>query len=293
METIIKTIHSDPATLGNIQNQTNKINYSGMIPFKSLFLFLLITFGIAWGIIGMYIFITDPMIRIFGSLSGSHPLFYLAVWSPGIAAFYIIFNNSGFRGIKTFMKGILLWKASWGWYVFLFFGIPLIFFAGAYLNGKLFTQPMPYQTFGPAIIAIALAVIKGPIEEFGWRGLALPLLQRRVTPISAALILGVIWGLWHTPAFILSGTQQSQWDFAPFFIGCIAISIISTSLFNSSRGSLLLSAFFHFNLMNPLWPDAQPYDTWILIVIALVVVWFYRKSMFDTNGGITRVIHEI
>ncbi len=164
------------------------------------------------------------MIRLFGQLTGSHPLFYLAVWSPAIVAFCIVFNKCGVQGITDFMKGIMLWKASWGWYVFLLLGIPVIFFAGAYMNVTLFAEPLPYQACVPALVATAMAVIKGPVEEFGWRGLALPLLQRRLAPIWAALIIGAIRGLWHTPAFLLSGTQQSQWDYAPFFMGCIAIS---------------------------------------------------------------------
>jgi len=35
------------------------------------------------------------------------------------------------------------------------------------------------------------------------------------------------------------------------------------AMFNAARGSILLPALFHFQLNNPLWPDAQPYDTWV------------------------------
>ena len=132
--------------------------------------------------------------------------------------------------------------------------------------------------------------IKGPIEEFGWRGLALPLLQRKFVPILAALILGVIWGFWHLPAFMLSGTPQSAWSFTPFFVGSIALSVIVTPLFNTSRGSILLPALFHFLLNNPIWPDAQPYDIYLFVVAAALVVWFNRKAMFTREGAVTRVI---
>jgi membrane protease YdiL (CAAX protease family) len=140
------------------------------------------------------------------------------------------------------------------------------------------------------LAGLFLAAIKGPVEEFGWRGLALPLLQRKLAPMWAGLILGIIWGFWHLPAFLLSGTQQSEWAFTPFFVGCIALSVIVTALFNASRGSILISALFHFMLMNPILPDAEPYDTCLFAVAAVLVVWFNRKTMFMREGAVFKVI---
>lgn len=132
--------------------------------------------------------------------------------------------------------------------------------------------------------------IFGPVEEIGWRGMALPLLQRRMAPFWSGLILGVIWGVWHLPAFLLSDTPQSAWSMGPFFLGTIALSIIVTPLFNQSRGSILLPALFHFNVINPLWPDAQPHDTLFFVWVAAVVTWIYRKQMFSRDAGYTEVI---
>ena len=120
--------------------------------------------------------------------------------------------------------------------------------------------------------------------------MALPLLQRRLAPFWAGLVLGGIWGLWHLPAFLLSGTEQSQWSFAPFFVGCLAISVIATALFNASRGSILLPALFHFMLMNPVFPDAAPYDTYLLVAVAIVVTYPGRKTMFTSGGAVSTVI---
>jgi hypothetical protein len=111
-----------------------------------------------------------------------------------------------------------------------------------------------------------------------------------MAPIWAALLLGVIWGIWHMPAFLLSGTQQSAWSFLPFFAGTITISVIMTALFNASRGSILLAAFFHFQLMNPVWPDAQPYDTYILAVVALLVIVLHNRALFNRAGAVMDVL---
>ena len=148
----------------------------------------------------------------------------------------------------------------------------------------------PFPSLLTYLLALLLMAIKGPIEEIGWRGLALPLLQRSMAPIWAALVLGVIWAVWHLPAFLLNGTPQSAWSLTPFLLGTVALSVIVTPLFNSSRGSILLPAFFHMQLINPLWPDAQPYDTWLFVFIAAVVMWLNRDAMFSHQGAITDVL---
>jgi hypothetical protein len=40
-------------------------------------------------------------------------------------------------------------------------------------------EPFPFTSFQALILALAIMMVIGPIEEFGWRGLAQPLLQRR------------------------------------------------------------------------------------------------------------------
>lgn len=252
------------------------------ITFSSFIPFLLISFGLAWGILGLYILLPDIMGTLFGQLTGNHPLFFLVVYAPAIAAFVLVGRNGGLGGLRRFLGQALLWRCSVAWYAFLIIGTPLIFIVGSAIRGNLLTEPFPFASFQVLLIALALAAIKGPIEESGWRGLALPLLQRKFAPLWTGLILGAIWGLWHMPAFLLGGTQQSEWSFAAFFAGCLAISVIATALFNSSRGSILLSAVFHFQLMNPIFPDAQPYVTYLLIVVASIVVWWNRDSLWST-----------
>ncbi len=269
---------------------TTSVPETYRMQFRSFTPFLLISFGIAWGILGLYILLPDLMGAVFGQLTGNHPLFFLAVYAPAIAAFILVTINAGFGGLRRFFGRALLWRCSVTWYVFLIIGMPLIFIGGSAIRGNLLTGPFPFSSFRALFMALTLAAIKGPIEEFGWRGLALPLLQRKFAPLWAGLILGAIWGLWHMPAFLLSGTQQSEWSFAAFFTGCLAISVIATALFNSSRGSILLSAFFHFSLMNPIFPDAQPYDTYLLIVVATLIVWWKHKDMLTREGAVTEVI---
>lgn len=260
------------------------------VPSIAIVPFLVITFGLAWGILALFILLPDRMTSIFGELTGQHPLFFLAVYAPAISAFIIVTFSSGVDGLRRYLSRLLLWRCSPSWYAFLIIGIPLLFYGGSAMKGNLLAEPFPFSSFQALVVASMLMAIKGPVEEFGWRGLALPVLQRRLSPIWAGLILGVIWGLWHFPAFLLSGTPQSAWSFAPFFVGSVAVSVIVTQLFNDSKGSILLPALFHFQLINPIWPDAQPYDTVLFVAAAVLIVWINRKKMFRKNAEMIDVI---
>lgn len=256
----------------------------------SLIPFLVITFGLAWGIIALYIFLPAPMASAFGELTGSHPLFYLAVYAPALAALTLVLGRTGWRGARRFLRRLLLWRASWTWYAFLLVGIPMLFYAGAVWKGLGPSELVPVSAVGAYLVALALHAINGPVEEIGWRGFMLPLLQRRMSPLWAGLVIGVIWGVWHLPAFFLSGTAHSAWSFTDFFLGTIALSLIATALFNASKGSILLPALFHLQVNNPLWPDAQPYDTIPFVVAAIVIVWLNRASMLRKGEGLTDII---
>jgi membrane protease YdiL (CAAX protease family) len=226
--------------------------------------FLLITFGLAWGIFVLLIFFTGPIVRIFGEISGHHPLFVLAVYAAAIAAISVVAFSTGASGVRSLLSRLPLWRCSSGWYGFLIFGIPAIFVAGSLVKGSIFSEPFPFEILGATLSAIGFMVVLGPVEEIGWRGLALPLLQRKMAPLWAGLILGLIWGLWHLPTYFLSGTPKIAWSFTPFLLGSVSVSVIMTPTFNRSRGSLLLAA--------------------------LLTVWTNRGRMFDRRAGVTQVI---
>ena len=268
----------------------SKTSQSVRVPFVALLPYLIVTFGLAWGLVALYIFLPGQMTARFGAISASHPGFILAVYSPAIAAAAVVLYCGGLRGMKSYLSRLLLWRCPTGWYAYLVFGIPLIFIAGSIAKGNLLDDPFPFDGIAQMLAAMAFMLVLGPVEEFGWRGVALPLLQRRFEPIWAALILGLIWGVWHLPAFFLSGTPQSAWGFMPFLIGSICLSVIVTPLFNASNGSILLAALYHFQTNNPLWPDAQPYDTWFFLAATAIVVWINRATMFSRTGAVTEVI---
>ncbi|MGZ3216516.1 CPBP family intramembrane glutamic endopeptidase [Paracoccus sp. T5] len=263
---------------------------SKKITAQALILFLVVTFLITWGLIGIYVFAPEMAAATFGEISGSHPFFFLATWSPAIAAFVVVFFHSGASGPRAFFSRLLLWRCSWGWAAFILLFLPLVFVTGSLIKGGPILTPLPPEGAGPMVAVLFMMLLLGPVEEFGWRGVMQPLLQHHMAPIWAGLVIGATWGFWHLPAFFLSSTVYADWNFLPFFIGNVTLAVLVTPIFNSTQGSLLWPMLFHWQLINPFWPDAQPWDTIILVAVAVVVVWWNYGTMFTRDGAVTEVI---
>jgi hypothetical protein len=61
-------------------------------------------------------------------------------------------------------------------------------------------------------------------------------------------------------------------------------------MFNISRGSILIAALFHFQVMNPLWPEGQPWQNLVFVIAAVVIVVLNRKAMLTREGAVTGVL---
>jgi len=260
------------------------------IPSSAAGAFLGITFFITWGLIGIYILAPEMAVCAFGEIGGSHPFFFLATWSPGIAAFVVLFLYSGMFGIRAFLSRLLIWRCSVGWAAFILLFLPLVFVAGSLIKGGPVLAALPPEGMGPVVGVLFMMLMLGPVEEFGWRGVMQPLLQRHMAPIWAGLIIGATWGFWHLPAFFLSSTVYTEWNFLPFFIGNVTLAVLVTPIFNNTRGSLLWPMLFHWQLINPFWPDAQPWDTIILVAVSAIAVWWNRGTMFTREGAVTEIV---
>lgn len=257
---------------------------------KTLASFLALTFGLSWVPMSLFMLFADQLTPLLGEMSSHHPFFLLAVYAPGISGIFMIWRHYGLKGLGSFFRRLTLWRAPLQWWLFLLLGIPAIVYTAAAITGTI-DDPFPFSPWIMVLPALIQSLLLGPMgEEFGWRGLALPLLQRRFAPFWASLILGVVWAVWHAPAFLLSGTPQSAWSFGPFFIGLIAITVILTPLFNASRGSLLIAILYHLNIMNPIFPDAQPWDSYLLVIVAAVTVFLNRRQMFQRGTGVMEVL---
>ncbi|HYI46470.1 MAG TPA: type II CAAX endopeptidase family protein, partial [Actinomycetota bacterium] len=250
----LRRIPSDPPVVIRVEEVARssepvletELTEPGM-PVRALRSFFALTFGLSWGMGVLFVIFAEQLETIFGPMGYTNPLFILIVYSPGLAGLYLVWRHYGARGLGSFIRRLTLVRMPLVWWGVLLVGMPAVFYAGAAIKGTI-SDPFPFSPWYGVLPALAIALFIGPIEELGWRGVALPLLQRRFAPLWSGLILGSVVAVWHLPAFILSGTKQSAWAVGPFLLGVVAISIILTPMFNAARGSILIAALFHFQM---------------------------------------------
>ena len=265
----------------NLNRSTTQIDLEKSSPMtmKTLGKFIALSFAITWSLAAMLIFTGFSM-----------PLFLGAVYAPGLVGIFLVWQHYGLKGLGNFFRRLTLWRMPIAWWLYLTIGIAALNYLAAALNGTL-TDPFPFSPWHQVFPALLQALfLLGTNEEFGWRGVALPLLQRKMAPFWAGLLLGIIWAAWHIPAFFISGLQFETWSVLPYFGGVIALSITLTPMFNSARGSLLIAYLYHFQMMNPIFPDAQSWQSLLVVIMAVIVVIFNRKTMFQKGTGVTEVL---
>lgn len=191
-------------------------------------------------------------------LSVSPLLVLLGTFGPFFAAVTMVARRSGFRGLGQFLGQAFRWRVGVQWYAYALLApaaIRLVVIGLHILKGGSvsdITDPTRWLAIPSTFLIVLL--IGGPTgEEFGWRGYLLQRVQPLFGLLGAAILIGVVSALWHLPLFWISGTAQSHLPFALFVVRTVALSVISTWLYNGTKRSLLFVLLFHASLNT--WPN--------------------------------------
>jgi membrane protease YdiL (CAAX protease family) len=129
----------------------------------------------------------------------------------------------------------------------------------------------------------------GPLgEELGWRGYALNEFQKKYNPLVSSIYIGIIWGFWHLPLWLLSGLTGGNLLVysACFLIGIISQSVLITYFYNRSK-NILIAVWIHFLfnfLLSLLVIDLMPFFVYAFITyfaLTVCVVFINRKTMLQ------------
>jgi membrane protease YdiL (CAAX protease family) len=175
----------------------------------------------------------------------------VCAWSPTFVLLILFRRLYPGLALRDFMKMSLGRRVRSGDFV-LSFVLQVVVFAGvlgAYLLfGERQARTLPFIGFAGLLPAFLITITSGPTgEELGWRGYALGVLQKRHSPFAASVILGLVWGFWHIPLWLLSGysgTDLLIYSVA-FMVAIVSTSILITHFYNKSS-NVLIAVWIHF-----------------------------------------------
>ena len=222
-----------------------------------------------------------------------------ATAGPTLAAFVVTGLVEGKGGVRKLLRRrILRWRVGVRWYLIAVFGAPVVYFLAASLvlgtaplTALIEDWPLLFTSYLPKVVMVFLIVSLW--EEIGWMGFALPRLQEKFGPLMASVVLGVLWALWHLPAYFnstqvvedkvrLGELERLLYLLPLLMLLAIFTRVVMTWLFNGAMGSVIIVTLLHaaFNMSNNELPRAfMPEinsmfanNEWIYVVLGVLAL---------------------
>nr|WP_299486656.1 type II CAAX endopeptidase family protein [uncultured Allomuricauda sp.] len=175
------------------------------------------------------------------------PIILVGIWAPSLTSIGLTAYFFGKKGLSQMFGRFKRFRIKWYWWLLLILLPASIHLAGVslwdYLNPAESQLDRLYIAHGLGALLPSF-LIAGFGEELGWRGFALPRLQRNFSPIGASFILAIVHLLWHLPTYWLGqGIHNVPFVYVLAFV--FPWTFIFNWLYNKSGGSLIFAVGFH------------------------------------------------
>lgn len=218
-------------------------------------------------------------------------------FAPSVSGFVLAFVFGGKAEVRFLLSSLINVHIKLKWLFFIFLVLPGVSAASCViftLAGGIPPQPEFPLWFIP-IAFVYILVLMGPLgEEAGWRGFALKRMLRSLNPFKSAVLLGIVWTLWHLPLFFIKGTTQNLlagFGLLPalfcYLLYTVMISILITLLYIMNGGSVFATVLFHTmgNLSLGLVPlilskIGAVILLLVLFIVSAVIIYRYREILF-------------
>ncbi|MEZ4867051.1 MAG: CPBP family intramembrane glutamic endopeptidase [Caldilineaceae bacterium] len=221
---------------------------------------------------------------------------------PSIAGPLLTMLVDGKAGLRDLRARLLRWQVGARWYAVALFFAPLLvaavllvlsLFSPAYLPGILSSS----NKLSLLLFGIAWGLIGGGfLEELGWTGFAVHTLRRQHSAVTTALIVGILWGVWHILiAFWSSGSLAGGESLAIFVAGFLAFYLGALPAYRvlmvwvyDRTESLPVAMLMHASLsastliLQPV-ATGMPYLTWNLVLA--VTLWLVVAAVAVVHPG--------
>ncbi|KAA0022455.1 CPBP family intramembrane glutamic endopeptidase [Antrihabitans cavernicola] len=251
-----------------------------------------------WPAIGVYLLATflvsGVLLVLQGVLGVDNEIISIVQFAPSVALLALIplFRsgvpvNVGFgraRGVCARLSAVVAANVA-------MFGGCIALFA---VLGDDVMVTRPADLAEPFLVILVFQFIGACGEELGWRCFLQPYLQTRYSLVVSAVLVGLMWGVWHIQYFAFGPLVV-----AGFLVSTVSMSLIMAALIERAPGgNLLIAGTFHWLiniglllLMNEEDGKALPMIVFAVMcaAVAAVTLAVRRSSVTLTRtGGLSR-----
>jgi membrane protease YdiL (CAAX protease family) len=206
------------------------------------------------------------------------PVGALMLLTPVIAASILVYQEEGAAGVRALLQRAFDFiRIPPLWYVPLILLMPCLTVV-SYGLMRLMRAPLPHPEI-PLLLGLALwpALVAGAMaEELGWSGYAIDPLQERWGALPAAIVVGIVWAVWHIIP-LLQAHRTAGW-IAWWGLGTVGSRVVIVWLYNNTGRSVFAASLYHgtLNLCWQLFPNRgshyDPRITSLLIISVATIV---------------------
>jgi uncharacterized protein len=205
------------------------------------------------------------------------------VWAPTAIAIVMMAWTTGLAGFGQELKRRLgIRRGARHWLLVAALAPAVVTLAGVW-GARRGGDAQPFLPAGAVWNVVVNALLTGAVgEELGWRGFLLSRLDRRMTPVAAALVMAVLWGLWHVPVFLFPDSPYASWPMVPALLTIVLFGVFMASLFYLADGSILPTILAHLSLNVALSVGGAPLSSrvlwWTVAVAYAALSWMLMRS---------------
>jgi uncharacterized protein len=143
-------------------------------------------------------------------------------------------------------------------------------------------------------VGVSFGCIAGFFEEIGWTGYAFPEMSARRNGFTSAILLGVLWGLWHLPVvdYLGTATPHGAYWFRFFlaFTAAMTAMRVLISWLSARTNSVALAQLMHavstgsLVVFSPPGVSAAQETTWYAVYA--VTLWLAVAVLAVANHGV-------
>jgi len=206
---------------------------------------------------------------------------FILVFAPIIVAFILTYRDFGKETAKELVKRSFDYKQIEDkvWYLPILFLLPIVYFLSfelMILLGALTIENL--ITVGTTPLLFIVMIIFSIGEEVGWQGYVFDNIESYWNSLNVAILLGLIWGIWHVPLFIIQDPPGGFLWIAGQCLYMVVLRILIVWIYNNTNKSVFAAIMIHAisNLCGMVFPiyslPIGPFIATIIIIITLVVV---------------------